>query len=74
MTAPELSSLLHQLGAYAEIRGASHEATAWRRLASDIARLGDPEQARLTGLVRRNAVAELTNLPASLQSSSMALN
>jgi DNA polymerase (family 10) len=66
VTASELSSLLCQLGAYAEIRGASDEATALRRLAADITRLGAPEHARLTGLVQRNAVAELTNLPASL--------
>ena len=58
--------LLRRLGDYAEIRGASQEATAWRRLASDLERLGSSEQRRLTDLVRSDSLAELTTLPASL--------
>ncbi len=66
MTPSEFSLLLRRLGDYAEIRGASQEATAWRRLAEDLARLGSTEQLRLTDLVLRNALADLTTLPPSL--------
>jgi DNA polymerase (family 10) len=57
---------LRQLGDYAEIRGESHEATVWRQLASDLERLGPAEHHRLTELIRRNALAEITSVPASL--------
>jgi len=66
VTHSEFSSLLRRLGDYAEIRGASHEATAWRRLADDLDRLGSAEQRRLTDLVRKDSLADLTTLPASL--------
>ena len=63
---PPSSSFLRRLGDYAEIRGASQEATAWRRLAGDLERLGSSEQRRLTDLVRSDLLAELTTLPSSL--------
>ena len=66
MTPSEFSLLLRRLGDYAEIRGASEEASAWRRLAADLARLGSTEQLRLTDLVHRGALADLTTLPPSL--------
>jgi DNA polymerase (family 10) len=66
VTPSEFSLLLRRLGDYAEIRGASQEATAWRRLAGDLERLGSSEQRRLTDLVRSDSLAELTTLPASL--------
>ena len=66
MTASEFAFLLRRLGDYAEIRGASQEAMAWRRLADDLDRLGSSEQRRLTDLVRSGSLANLTTLPASL--------
>lgn len=66
MTPSEFSILLRRLGDYAEIRGASQEAMAWRRLAADLDRLGSSEQRRLTDLVRSNSLGHLTTLPASL--------
>lgn len=66
MTPSEFSFLLRRLGDYAEIRGGSQEATAWRRLADDLDRLGSSEQRRLTDLVRSDSLGDLTTLPASL--------
>ena len=66
MTAADLSLLLRQLGDYAEIRGVSVEASAWRRLAADLDRLGSPEQQRLVDLARRDALVDLPGFPASL--------
>ena len=66
MTADTFVSLLRQLGDFAEIKGASHDATAWRRLAVDVEHLGPPEVSRLTDLARRNGLGELTLLPARL--------
>jgi DNA polymerase (family 10) len=58
--------LLRRLGDYAEIRGASQEAMAWRRLAGDLDRLGSSEQRRLIDLVRSDSLGDLTTLPSSL--------
>jgi DNA polymerase (family 10) len=66
VSSSDLLLLLRQLGDYAEIRGSSQEATAWRRLAADLDRLGPYAHERLTDLVRRDALAELPGLPASL--------
>jgi DNA polymerase (family 10) len=66
VTPSEFSLLLRRLGDYAEIRGASEEAMAWRRLAGDVARLGSTEQLRLTDLVQRDALPGLATLPPSL--------
>ena len=65
MTAPDLPALLRQLGDFAEIRGASLDATAWRRLAADIEHLGASGVTRVTDLARRNRLADL-NLPSAL--------
>jgi DNA polymerase (family 10) len=66
VTPSEFSLLLRRLGDYAEIRGASQEAMAWRRLAGDLDRLGSSEQRRLTDLVRSDSLRDLTTLPSSL--------
>jgi DNA polymerase (family X) len=66
VTPSEFSLLLGRLGDYAEIRGASGEAIAWRRLAADLDRLGLPEQRRLIDLVRRDTLDDLSTLPPSL--------
>jgi DNA polymerase (family X) len=66
VTPADFPRLLRQLGDYAEIRGASQEATAWRRLAADLDRLGTSEQRRLIDLARRDALAELPGFPPSL--------
>ena len=66
MTASDLSALLRQLGDFAEIRGASVDATAWRRLASDIESLDAAAMARLPDLARHNRLSEL-NVPSALQ-------
>jgi DNA polymerase (family 10) len=62
----EFSVLLRRLGDYAEIRGASQEAMAWRRLAGDLDRLGSSEHRRLTDLVHSDSLGHLTTLPTSL--------
>jgi DNA polymerase (family X) len=59
---------LRQLGDFAEIRGASHDATAWRRLAADLGHLGAAEVVRVTELARKNRLGELSILPPSLSS------
>ena len=64
MTASDFSALLRQLGDFAEIRGASLDATAWRRLASDIEQLGAAAIARLTDLARHNRAHRSEFLPA----------
>ena len=66
MTASDLSALLRQLGDFAEIRGASVDASAWRRLASDIESLGATAMARLPDLARHNRLSEF-NVPSALQ-------
>jgi DNA polymerase (family X) len=66
VTPSAFSQLLRRLGDYAEIRGAAEEATAWRRLAGELDRLGTSEERRLTDLIHRDALAELTTLPSSL--------
>jgi DNA polymerase (family X) len=66
VTASEFALLLRRLGDYAEIRGASQEAMAWRRLAGDLDRLGSSEQRRLIDLVRSDSLGDLTTLPSSL--------
>lgn len=66
MTPSEFALLLRRLGDYAEIRGASQEAMAWRRLAGDLDRLGSSEQRRLIDLVRSDSLGDLTTLPSSL--------
>ena len=66
MTPSEFSLLLRRLGDYAERRGASQEAMAWRRLAGDLDRLGSSEQRRLTDPVRSDSLRNLTTLPSSL--------
>jgi DNA polymerase (family 10) len=66
VTASDLSALLRQLGDFAEIRGASVDATAWRRLASDIESLDAAAMARLPDLARHNRLSEL-NVPSALQ-------
>ena len=66
MSSSDLLLLLRQLGDYAEIRGASQEAGAWRRLVSDLDRLGPSARTRLIDMVRRGALHELPALPASL--------
>ena len=63
MTSPGLAAPLRQLADFADIRGTSLEATAWRRLAADIERGGADETARLTDLARRDSLAELTSIP-----------
>jgi DNA polymerase (family 10) len=66
VTASDLPALLRQLGDFAEIRGASPDAHAWRRLASEIENLDATILARLPELARRNRLSEL-NVPAALQ-------
>jgi DNA polymerase (family 10) len=66
VTASDFSALLRQLGDFAEIRGASLDANAWRRLASDIEQLGAAAIARLTHLARHNRLSDL-NVPPALQ-------
>jgi DNA polymerase (family 10) len=66
VTASGLAAPLRQLADFAEIRGTSLEATAWRRLAMDLDHGGADETARLTELARRNRLAELTSIPPSL--------
>ena len=66
MTAFNLSALLRQLGDFAEIRGVSLDATAWRRLAADIEQLGATAFAQLTDYARHNRLGEL-NIPTALQ-------
>ena len=66
MTASDLSVLLRQLGDFAEIRGASLDANAWRRLASDVEHLGAAAMARLADLARHNCLSDL-NVPMALQ-------
>jgi DNA polymerase (family X) len=66
VTPSEFALLLRRLGDYAEIRGASQEAMAWRRLAGDLDRLGSSEQRRLIDLVRSDSLGDLTTLPSSL--------
>ena len=66
MTPSDFSALLRQLGDFAEIRGASVDATGWRRLASDMEPLGDAAVPRLVGLARDNRLSDL-NIPPGLQ-------
>jgi DNA polymerase (family 10) len=66
VTASDFSALLRQLGDFAEIRGASVDANAWRRLASDIENLGAAAMARLPDLARQNRLSDL-NVPPALQ-------
>jgi DNA polymerase (family 10) len=66
VTSSDYSIRLRRLGDYAEIRGESQEAAVWRRLATDLDRLGAPEHQRLAELVRRNALSEFAGFPASL--------
>ena len=66
MKASDFSALLRQLGDFAEIRGASVDANAWRRLASDIENLGAAAMARLPDLARQNRLSDL-NVPPALQ-------
>lgn len=66
MSSSDLLLLLRQLGDYAEIQGSSQEATAWRRLAENLGRLGPYAHERLNDLIQRDALAELPGLPASL--------
>ena len=66
MTAPDFPALLRQLGDFAEIRGASLDANAWRRLASDVEQLGAAAIARLTDFARHNRLSDL-NIPPALQ-------
>jgi len=68
VTAFGLAGPLRQLADFAEIRGTSVEAAAWRRLAADIEHGGAEETARLTTLAKRNRLAELTSVPAALRS------
>jgi len=65
VTASDFSSVLRQLGDFAEIRGASLDATAWRRLAADVDHLGSAAIPRLTDLARHNRLADL-NIPSEL--------
>jgi DNA polymerase (family X) len=67
LTAPDYPALLRQLGDFAEIRGASLDATAWRRFAADLEHLGPPGIARFADLAKRNRLAEF-NIPPSLHS------
>ena len=67
MTASDFSALLRQLGDFAEIRGSSLDANAWRRLASDVEHLGADAIARVTDLAKRNRLSDL-NIPSALQS------
>jgi DNA polymerase (family 10) len=66
VTASDLPALLRQLGDFAEIRGASADAHAWRRLASEIESLDAPLLARLPEFALRNRLSDL-NVPAALQ-------
>ena len=66
MTSSDLSALLRQLGDFAEIRGASLDANAWRRLASDVEHLGAAAMPRLADLARQNRLSDL-NVPSGLQ-------
>jgi len=62
VTVPDLTAALRQLGDFAEIRGASLEATTWRRLAADIERSGPDESDRLARLAKRNRLTELSTV------------
>ena len=66
MTASDFSALLRQLGDFAEIRGASIDANAWRRLASAIENLGAAAMSRLPDLARHNRLSDL-DVPSALQ-------
>ena len=63
VTAADFPALVRQLGDFAEIRGASLDANAWRRLADDLDRLGAAEVRRITDLVRRNRLADVNISP-----------
>jgi DNA polymerase (family 10) len=67
VTASDFSAVFRQLGDLEEIRGASIDATAWRRLAADVEQLGGNAVTRLTGFARQNRLADL-NIPAALHS------
>ena len=68
MTTDTFLAVLRQLGDFAEIRGASHDATAWRRFAADLGHLGAAEVSRVTELARKNRLRELATLPPGLHS------
>jgi DNA polymerase (family 10) len=66
VTASDFSALLRQLGDFAEIRGMSVDAAAWRRLASAVENLGAAAMSRLPDLARHNRLSDL-NVPSALQ-------
>jgi DNA polymerase (family 10) len=66
VTPSALLLTLRQLADFAEIRGASHEAIEWRRLAAGIEHAGADEIPRLADLARANRLADVSNLPPAL--------
>ena len=66
MSARPLTATIRQLGDLADVRGASLEASAWRRLLEDVEHGGDAETARLTELARRNRMSDAARVDPSL--------
>lgn len=67
MTNAELFTSIQRLADLADIRGASLEASAWRRLATSIQQASTDEPTRLRTLAERNHLGDVAVLPADLQ-------
>jgi DNA polymerase (family 10) len=67
VTRSALLDYLRQFADFADIRGTSLDAAAWRQLSSELERGGDAELERVVALSRSDRLDELTTLPSNLR-------